>query len=82
MQVSLKDAKARLSALVELAGGGEEVVITVRGRPRARLAPIVRKPIPNARTWARRLREARARYSTDVRDSSREILDETRDDRL
>jgi prevent-host-death family protein len=45
--VSLADAKARLSELVELAAAGESVCITRRGKPVAQLTPIKspRKPI-------------------------------------
>lgn len=37
MITNLREAKSRLSRLVRLAAEGEEVVITVRGRPAARL---------------------------------------------
>jgi prevent-host-death family protein len=37
MQVNILDAKNRLSQLVKVAQGGEEVVIANRGRPVARL---------------------------------------------
>ncbi len=37
--VSLYDAKTHLSALVERAAAGEEIVITKSGRPRALLVP-------------------------------------------
>jgi prevent-host-death family protein len=45
--VSLADAKARSSELVELAAEGESVCITRRGKPVAQLTPIKspRKPI-------------------------------------
>jgi prevent-host-death family protein len=45
--VSLADAKARLSALVEEAHAGEEVCITRHGKPMARLVPVEKpkKPI-------------------------------------
>ena len=45
--VSLADAKAHLSALVEEASAGEEVCITRHGKPMARLVPVerTRKPI-------------------------------------
>ena len=39
--VSLYDAKTHLSALVETAAAGEEVVITKSGVARARLVPLV-----------------------------------------
>lgn len=37
---TLRDAKAKLSELVQKAADGEEVVITVRGEPTVRLSPI------------------------------------------
>lgn len=39
---SLRDAKAKLSELVQKAAEGEDVVITVRGEPTVRLSPIKR----------------------------------------
>jgi prevent-host-death family protein len=38
--VSLYDAKTQLSALVDRAAAGEEIVIAKNGVPRARLVPI------------------------------------------
>jgi prevent-host-death family protein len=38
--VNLKESKARLSELVARAGRGEEIVVTVRGKPAARLLPV------------------------------------------
>ncbi|MBB5684633.1 type II toxin-antitoxin system Phd/YefM family antitoxin [Sphingobium boeckii] len=45
--ISLADAKAHLSGLVDRVEAGEQLVITRRGRPVARLVPIegVRDPI-------------------------------------
>jgi prevent-host-death family protein len=40
--VSLYDAKTQLSALVDRAAAGEEIVIAKNGVPRARLVPIER----------------------------------------
>ena len=40
MLVNIYEAKTRLSALLELAQAGEEVVIARAGRPVARLTPI------------------------------------------
>ncbi len=39
--VSLYDAKTKLSALVDRASGGEEIVIAKNGVPCARLVPIL-----------------------------------------
>lgn len=49
--VSLAEAKARLSELSELAAGGEEVVITKRGKPMVRLPKVEppRKPVDHQR---------------------------------
>ncbi len=38
--LNLYDAKARLSALVEEAAAGAEIIIAKNGKPRARLVPI------------------------------------------
>ena len=38
--VSLYEAKTSLSALVERAAGGEEIVISKSGKPKARLVPL------------------------------------------
>jgi prevent-host-death family protein len=40
MLVSLYDAKTQLSALVEAAAGGTEIIITKNGRPRAKLIAV------------------------------------------
>ena len=40
MQISLSDAKARLTDLVRQAEAGEEVVLTRHGKPAARIVPI------------------------------------------
>ena len=81
MITTLRDGKARLSALVELAAGGEEVVITVRGKPKARLCPVASRGEKGRAAWGRALRDARAAYSAGVRDSGRDIVDELRGER-
>ena len=84
MIATLRESKAHLSALVEKASRGEEVVITVRGKPKARLCPIA-TPAPltkrEEKLWGMQLREARAKYSVGARDSSSGILDDLRGDR-
>lgn len=42
-QVNIHQAKTHLSRLVELAAGGQEVVIAKAGKPIARLVPYVAK---------------------------------------
>lgn len=50
--VSVRTAKATLSALLEQVAGGREVVITSDGRPKARLVPVggprVRRVFPGS----------------------------------
>jgi prevent-host-death family protein len=41
MQISVSDAKARLTELLRRAEAGEDIVLTRHGQPAARLAPIV-----------------------------------------
>ncbi len=40
MQVNIYEAKARLSALIEQAESGEEIIIARAGKPVARLTPV------------------------------------------
>lgn len=44
MQISLTDAKAKLTDLVRRAEAGDEVILTRHGQPAVRLVPIARKP--------------------------------------
>jgi prevent-host-death family protein len=39
-QVNLYEAKTDLSALVEAAAGGEEIIIAKHGKPKAKLVPL------------------------------------------
>jgi prevent-host-death family protein len=43
MITNLREAKSNLSQLVKLAADGQDIVITVRGRPTARLTRVVPK---------------------------------------
>ena len=44
--ISLYDAKTKLSALVEEAAAGDEIIIAKNGKPRAKLVPIDRPARP------------------------------------
>jgi prevent-host-death family protein len=46
MHVSIAETKARLSAILGRVEQGQEVVVTRRGRPVARLLPMNRTPKP------------------------------------
>ena len=41
MQISVSDAKAQLTDLVRRAEAGDEVILTLRGKPTVRLVPVV-----------------------------------------
>jgi prevent-host-death family protein len=56
--VTLAEAKAHLSELVERAANGDEITITRRGRPVARIVSANRKAKPIAREALRALTDA------------------------
>ncbi len=76
--VTLADAKARLSALVEQAAQGEPVVITRRGKPVAQIVALttVRKPIDM--TALRSLTESMTMSPVSAGDLVRQMRDEGR----
>lgn len=82
MQTTLREAKAKLSEMVEIASAGEEILITVHGKPKARLVPM--RPVEDQESfekWAGILRERAAKYTVKTVDSSTEILHELREER-
>lgn len=83
MIMNLRGSKAKLSMLVERAAAGEEVVITVRGKPRAKLTGMGQTlhPIPDRR-WSEELRVLQKKYSRLPRVGSRPVLDDLREDRF
>jgi len=85
MITNLREAKSNLNQLVQLAAEGEEIVITVRGRPAARLTCIVPKEAQGvARTeWANELSTAaEAARVGPHKATSQEFWDELRQERL
>jgi prevent-host-death family protein len=76
-RVGLAEAKAQLSALLDAVEAGEEVVITRRGKPVARV--VQEKPAAlAASSWAERLRELH-RDQTPLQQSAVALLRELRD---
>jgi prevent-host-death family protein len=75
-EIALYEAKAHLSALIErVEQGGEEIVITRRGRPAARLVPVDDdSAIESALAMLLAAREA----STPGGETLRELIDEGR----
>ena len=46
MKISISEAKAKLSALINVALAGEEVILTKHGRPVAEIRPFAAKKSP------------------------------------
>ena len=62
MQVTVSEAKGRLTDLVRRAEAGEEVVLTRHGQAAVRLVPVVRRaPMDERRALIRAVREEAAR---------------------
>lgn len=72
--VTVAEAKAQLSDILHRVEGGEEVIITRRGKPVARLAAVVKrlKPLPS-------LAEFRATLPT-MKNSSAKVIRKMRDE--
>lgn len=83
MIVSVRDGKAHLSELVERASRGEDVLITVRGKVKARLtrAGTTETTVDKA-AWARELLAIQRKYTLSQRTSIDTILAEIREDRF
>lgn len=84
MITNLRDAKGRLSELVQLAAQGEEIVITVRGQARARLIGV--KPgnerNPSREQWVRELSAAAdAARAGPLKMTDQEFWDDLRGER-
>ena len=80
MIATLRESKAHLSELVNLASGGEEILITVHGEPKARLVP-VSEANPDVAGWMRELATLHASEKPAPAKSSPSALDEVREDR-
>ncbi len=80
---TLRESKAKLSELVELASQGEDVLITVRGKVKARLTSA--KPQGEAedmQAWVEELKKMQKAYSAKrVNLSIEQILSEDREER-
>lgn len=83
MITKLRDAKEQLSELVKRAAGGEEIIITVRGHPMARLSAA--KPATGHEgngAWARELAiNAKSARRGALRTTSQSAWDKLRGER-
>jgi prevent-host-death family protein len=74
MIVSLRESKTNLSRLVSLAESGQEILITVRGKPRARLIGIPTGDKPNLTAWKGKLARLHNKYSTGTTSAKAEDI--------
>jgi len=76
MIATLRESKANLSKLVERAAGGEEVLITVHGRPKARLVAVAAGDMDG---WIEELEELHRQQPLNTDNS--EIISQIREER-
>lgn len=74
-QVTVAEAKAQLSSLLDAVEGGEPVVITRRGKPIAQMVP--RRPVRDLLPQLQALREALPPQSSSGVDTIRSLRDES-----
>lgn len=85
MITNLREAKASLSQLVQRAASGEEVLITVRGEPKARLVGLkqgVETPMSREEWAAELVTGAEAARAGEIVSTEQEYWDEARSDRF
>lgn len=84
MVTNLREAKAQLSQLVQRAAAGEDIIITVHGRPVARMTAVVPAASSqrDASAWMAELAaEAEAAMCGPAQATSQQVWDELRGDR-
>ena len=86
MQTTIEETKARLEELVDRASRGEEIVIEVDGRSKARLTGLDAPPMQSVprdkEAWMSEIEKQAANATTRVSRSSESIFDEIRADRF
>ena len=80
MVKTLRESKAKLSELVELAHQGEDVLITVRGQIKAKLTGVASGKTVDMKGWAEGL-GALDKYTLKHSLSVEDILTDSREDR-
>ena len=82
MIASLRETKTRLSELIGLAEKGEDVLITVRGKPKARIVGVRPVPKSDLASWKTELESLHAQCATGKsRITAEQVLMELREER-
>ena len=75
MEISITDAKGKLTELVRRAEAGEEIILTRHGHPAAKIAPMTPKPDRDWDEIMRRVKEIQKRVKAierpDLADAAR-----------
>ena len=83
MITSLRETKTRLSELISLAEKGEDILITVRGKPKARLTAVAAQPSLDTLAWKKELLKIQKRsVSRKTATPTHKIINEIREDRI
>ena len=83
MVKTLRESKAKLSELVELTSQGEDVLITVRGKVKARLTRVApQSDAEDTKAWLDELKVLREAHTIKHTLSLEQILSEDREDRF
>jgi prevent-host-death family protein len=88
MITTLHESKAKLSELVERASQGEDILITVRGKVKAKLTQASQQKKLDMKAWAKELEQRQKIYSKAKSKKGKAImptqanLDELREDRF
>lgn len=83
MVKTLRESKAKLSELIDIANKGEDVLITVRGKVKARLTKALPADTsPDMQEWVSELETLQHRYTQRIKHSSEAILQDIREDRF
>lgn len=79
MMVSLRTGKAKLSSLIACAERGEEVLIAVRGKPRARLIALPSNTEKVMDGWAKELHQLHRQMRGKRNLPAAEVVSDLRD---
>jgi len=79
MDIGIYEAKSRLSRLVEKAEAGEEIILTRRGRPVARITGVRGSPRAGRALLLREIRKLARRVKIPRAVDLREVIAEGRD---
>ena len=79
---TLRESKAKLSELIDIASKGEDVLITVHGKVKAKLTKAAPVHALDMQAWTKELKILQTKYTINNKVKSEDILQEMREDRF